>query len=89
VWLNRQWSETMAVFAREIIGREVVDSHSVLLGTLRDIVFDKQSGSISAIRVKVEQDIDPTVLPWEMIEGLMQIPVDEVSRIASRVHLKR
>jgi len=79
----------MAVFAREIIGREVVDSQSVLLGTLRDIVFDKQSGSISAIRVKVEQDIDPTVLPWEMIEGLMQIPVDEVSRIASRVHLKR
>jgi len=79
----------MAVFAREIIGREVVYSHSVLLGTLRDIVFDKQSGSISSIRVKVEQDIDPTVLPWEMIEGLMQIPVDEVSRIASRVHLKR
>ncbi|RJU82145.1 MAG: PRC-barrel domain containing protein [Candidatus Poseidoniales archaeon] len=79
----------MAVFAREIIGREVVDSHSVLLGILRDIVFDKQSGSISAIRVKVEQDIDPTVLPWEMNEGLMQIPVDEVSRIASRVHLKR
>jgi len=79
----------MAVFAREIIGREVIDSHSVLLGTLRDIVFDKQSGSISAIRVKVEQDIDPTVLPWEMIEGLMHITVDEVSRIASRIHLKR
>ena len=33
----------MAVFAREIINREVIDSHSQLLGTLRDVVFDKQS----------------------------------------------
>ncbi|MGY8727833.1 MAG: PRC-barrel domain-containing protein [Candidatus Poseidoniales archaeon] len=79
----------MAVFAREVIGREVVDSHSQLLGTLLDIVFDKQSGSISGIRVKVEENLDPTVLPWEMADGLMEIPVDEVARIASKVHLKR
>lgn len=79
----------MAVFAREVIGREVIDSHSQLLGTLRDIVFDKQSGSISGIRVKIEDNLDPSALPWEMTEGLMVIPVDEVARIASKVHLKR
>jgi sporulation protein YlmC with PRC-barrel domain len=39
----------MAVFAREILGREVVDSHSQLLGVLRDVSFDKQSGSITLI----------------------------------------
>jgi len=79
----------MAVFAREIVGRDVVDSHSQLLGILRDIVFDKQSGSISGLRVKIEENLDPTVLPWEMSEGLMEIPIDEVARIASKVHLKR
>ncbi|MBT5391265.1 MAG: PRC-barrel domain-containing protein [Euryarchaeota archaeon] len=79
----------MAVFAREIVGREVIDSHSQLLGILRDIIFDKQSGSISGIRVKIEENLDPTVLPWEMADGLMEIPVDEVARIASKVHLKR
>ena len=79
----------MAVFAREIIDREVIDSHSQLLGTLRDVVFDKQSGSISGIRVKIEENIDPSALPWEMVGGLMEIPVDEVARIASKVHLKR
>ena len=79
----------MAVFAREIVGREVIDSHSQLLRILRDIIFDKQSGSISGIRVKIEENLDPTVLPWEMADGLMEIPVDEVARIASKVHLKR
>ncbi len=79
----------MAVFAREIVGREVIDSHSQLLGILRDIIVDKQSGSISGIRVKIEENLDPTVLPWEMADGLMEIPVDEVARIASKVHLKR
>jgi sporulation protein YlmC with PRC-barrel domain len=79
----------MAVFAREIVGRQVVDSHSQVLGILRDIVFDKQSGSVSSIRVKIEENLDPTALPWEMDEGLMEIPVDEVARIASKIHLKR
>ena len=79
----------MAVFAREIVGRQVVDSHSQVLGILRDMVFDKQSGSVSSIRVKIEENLDPTALPWEMNEGLMEIPVDEVARIASKIHLKR
>ena len=79
----------MAVFAREIVGRQVVDSHSQLLGTLRDIVFDKQSGSVLGIRVKIEENLDPTALPWDMNEGLMEIPIDEVARIASKIHLKR
>ena len=79
----------MAVFAREIVGRQVVDSHSQLLGILRDIVFDKQSGSVSSIRVRIEENLDPTALPWEMNDGLMEIPVDEVAGIASKIHLKR
>ena len=54
----------MAVFAREIVGRQVVDSHSQLLGSLRDIIFDKQSGSVSSIRVKIEENLEPSALTW-------------------------
>tara|TARA_B100000965_G_scaffold345537_1_gene316400 strand:+ start:89 stop:328 length:240 start_codon:yes stop_codon:yes gene_type:complete len=79
----------MAVFAREIVGREVINPQSELLGILRDIVFDKQSGSISALRVELEPNLDSSAFPWELQDGLMQIPVDEVARVASKVHLKR
>jgi len=79
----------MAVFAREIVGREVINPQSELLGILRDIVFDKQSGSISALRVELESNLDSSAFPWELHDGLLQIPVDEVARVASNVHLKR
>ena len=79
----------MAVFAREIVGRKVINPQSELLGILRDIVFDKQSGSISALRVELQPDLDSSAFPWELQDGLMQIPVAEVARVASKVHLKR
>ena len=79
----------MAVFAREIVGREVINPQSELLGILRDIVFDKQSGSISALRVELEPNLDSSAFPRELQDGLIHIPVDEVARVASKVHLKR
>ena len=79
----------MAIFAREIIGRDVVDSHQERLGELKDVVFDTSTGSILALRVKIEHDIDVSKLPWSMLDGLLQIPVEEISRIATKIHLKR
>ena len=79
----------MAIFAREIIGRDVVDSHQERLGELKDVVFDTSTGSILALRVKIENDIDVSKLPWEMQGGLIQIPVEEINRIAAKIHLKR
>lgn len=79
----------MAIFAREIIGRDVVDSHQERLGELKDVVFDTSTGSILALRVKIENDIDVSKLPWEMQDGLIQIPVEEINRIAAKIHLKR
>ena len=71
----------MAIFAREIIGRDVVDSHLERLGELKDVVFDTPTGYILALRVKIESDIDVSKLPWEMHDGLIQIPVEEINRI--------
>jgi len=79
----------VAIFAREIIGRDVVDSHQERLGELKDVVFDTSTGSILALRVKIENDIDVSKLPWEMQDGLIQIPVEEINRIAAKIHLKR
>ncbi len=79
----------MAIFAREIIGRDVVDSHQERLGELKDVVFDTPTGAILALRVKIENDIDVSKLPWEMHDGLIQIPVEEINRIAAKIHLKR
>ncbi|MEJ6563069.1 MAG: PRC-barrel domain-containing protein [Euryarchaeota archaeon] len=79
----------MAIFAREIIGRDVVDSHQQRLGELKDVVFDTPTGTIVALRVQIERDLEPSKLPWEVVDGLVQIPADDISRIASRIHLKR
>ncbi|RJU98696.1 MAG: PRC-barrel domain containing protein [Candidatus Poseidoniales archaeon] len=82
-------AKSVAIFAREIIGRDVVDSHQERLGELKDVVFDTSTGSILALRVKIENDIDVSKLPWEMQDGLIQIPVEEINRIAAKIHLKR
>ena len=79
----------MAIFAREIIGRDVVDSHQQRLGELKDVVFDTPTGTIVALRDQIERDLEPSKLPWEVVDGLVQIPADDISRIASRIHLKR
>ncbi|DAC32604.1 MAG TPA: hypothetical protein HA356_02585 [Candidatus Poseidoniaceae archaeon] len=79
----------MAIFAREIIGRDVVDSHLERLGELRDLVFDSPTGTIIALKVAIEADIDPSKLPWELADGFVQIPIDDISRVAAKIHLKR
>ena len=56
----------MAIFAREIIGREVVDAHNEKLGLLTDLIIDKQSGSVTVAVVKLESNLDPNLLPWEL-----------------------
>ena len=82
------WFE-MAIFAREIIGREVVDAHNEKLGLLTDLIIDKQSGSVTIAVVKLESNLDPNLLPWEHEKGAVRIPIDDVSRISRQIHLKR
>jgi|TARA_B110000444_G_scaffold241764_1_gene258463 sporulation protein YlmC with PRC-barrel domain len=79
----------MAIFAREIIGRDVVDSHLERLGELKDLVFDSPTGTVIALKVAIEGDIDPSKLPWELSDGFVQIPIDEIHRVAAKIHLKR
>ena len=79
----------MAIFSREIIGREVVDAHNEKLGLLTDLIIDKQSGSVTIAVVKLERNLDPNLVPWEDEKGAVRIPIDDVSRISRQIHLKR
>ena len=79
----------MAIFANEIFGRDVVDSHNEKLGEIRDFVIDKSSGSVTQIVVKPEANLDTGMLPWECLNGLLYIPIDDVSRISNRIHLRK
>ena len=76
----------MAVFAKEVMGRDVVDSHNEKLGELSDLILDKLSGSVTQIVVTLEGNLDPSLLPWDYRDGRVTIPIDDVSRISNRIH---
>ena len=79
----------MAVFAKEVMGRDVVDLHNEKLGEISDLVIDKLSGSVTQIVVTLEANLDPSMLPWDFRDGRMNIPIDDVSRISSKIHLRK
>ncbi len=79
----------MASFGREFIGRQIIDSNGDSLGILDDMVIDIRSGIILELLVKLEDDLDPSRLPWPSSKGVCNVPADEVERISSRIHLKR
>ena len=79
----------MAVFAKEVMGLDVVDSHNEKLGEVSDLVIDKLSGSITQIVVTLETNLEPSMLPWNYRDGRMNIPIDDVSRISNRIHLRK
>ena len=79
----------MAVFAKEVMGLDVVDSHNEKLREVTDLVIDKLSGSITQIVVNLEANLEPSMLPWNYRDGRMNIPIDDVSRISNRIHLRK
>ena len=71
------------------MGLDVVDSQNEKLGEVTDLVIDKLSGSITQIVVNLEANLEPSMLPWNYRDGRMNIPIDDVSRISNRIHLRK
>ena len=65
-------------FGREIINREVHDSADDRLGSVTDFTIDIESGQITNILVMIEPDINPQLLPWPTVNGLLSVPVEEI-----------
>ena len=76
-------------FGREILGREVLDESGDLLGHMADFRLDTDTGSIVSLLVSIEPDIDPTMLPWPPVDGLISVPVEEVANVGASVQLAR
>ena len=76
-------------FGREILGREVLDESGDRLGHMADFRLDTDTGSIVSLLVSIESDIDPTMLPWPTVDGLISVPVEEVSNVGASVQLAR
>jgi len=76
-------------FGREILGRNVVDQASDQLGVLADFTIDMSSGRITALLVALENDLDPAMLPWPTIEGLLSVPVEEIAEVGVNIQLAR
>jgi len=93
IWPRRDGHSTeedeMAIFGREVIGRLVVDRTGTDLGNLTDIHFDLKTGAISELIVTVEATVNAAALPFESRENTVMIPVDAVSRVATKIHLNQ
>ena len=76
-------------FGREILGMDVIDESGDKLGNLADFRLDSDSGGIVSLMVTIEPDIDPTLLPWPTVDGLLSVPVDDVSGVGSSIQLAR
>jgi len=76
-------------FGREILGREVIDESGDRLGHMADFRLDTDTGSIVSLLISIESDIDPTLLPWPTVDGLISVPVEEVTGVGASVQLAR
>ena len=76
-------------FGREILGMDVIDESGDKLGNLADFRLDSDSGEIVSLMVTIELDIDPALLPWPTVDGLISVPVGEVSGVGSSIQLAR
>ena len=77
----------MAIFGREIIGRQVLDQTGETLGILIDLNFDLFSGLITEFIVKVNDDIDATKLPFEGESRVVKIPTEKINSVAKEIRL--
>ena len=74
-------------FGREILNRSVHDSADDKLGNVADFRIDIGSGQITNILVMIEPDINPQLLPWPTVNGLLSVPVEEIESVGKVIKL--
>jgi|TARA_B100001996_G_scaffold382845_1_gene375950 sporulation protein YlmC with PRC-barrel domain len=74
-------------FGREIINRLVHDSADDKLGNVADFRIDISSGQITNILVMIEPGINPQLLPWPTVNGLLSVPVEEIESVGKVIKL--
>ncbi len=75
-------------FGQEMLGRTVQDKKGKELGKLTDLVVDVSNGGISELLVKCSENIDTSRLPFQMKDGAVAIPSNEVASFGHVISLK-
>ncbi|MBG16889.1 MAG: hypothetical protein CMB77_00815 [Euryarchaeota archaeon] len=75
-------------FSKDLLGRNVLDAASDVLGTLENIELDISTGHILSLCVKAAPDIDVEALPWPTgASGVVLVPLEAVEKVTSAIHL--
>ena len=74
-------------FGREIVNLEVHARAGDKLGNVADFRIDIGSGQITNILVMIETGINPQLLPWPTVNGLLSVPVEEIESIGKVIKL--
>ena len=74
-------------FGREIVNLEVQDSAGDKLGNVADFRIDIGSGQITNILVMIETSINPQLLPWPTVNGLLSVPLEEIESVGKVIKL--
>jgi sporulation protein YlmC with PRC-barrel domain len=78
-----------AAFSAELVGRRVVDMRGDLLGLVRELLIDTDSGGVLGLLLELDAGLDASLLPWPSHSGLLLVPTGEVERVDEDVHLNR
>ncbi len=75
-------------FGREILNRPILDGAGDTLGHVSDLRINSRSGSVISLLVSISEELDPALLPWPLVDGLLEVPTDEVAEVSNAIRLK-
>lgn len=75
-------------FGREILNRPILDSAGDTLGHVADLLINTRTGEVESLLVMISEELDPTLLPWPSVDGLLQVPTNEVFELSNAIRLR-
>jgi sporulation protein YlmC with PRC-barrel domain len=75
-------------FGREILNRPILDSAGDTLGHVADLLINTRTGEVESLLVMISEELDPALLPWPSVDGLLQVPKNEVFELSNVIRLR-
>ena len=75
-------------FWSEILNRPILDGAGDTLGHVSDLVLDTRTGDVVTLLVVISEELDPALLPWPTVEGLLEVPTNEVAEVSNAIRLR-
>lgn len=75
-------------FGREILNRPILDSAGDTLGHVADLLINTRTGEVESLLVMISEELDPALLPWPSVDGLLQVPTNEVFELSNVIRLR-